>query len=222
MTTKTLDRLQVDIKDVKAESGEFEAILSTPTVDRDGEIIDPKAFEPLPDYIPIDIDHSMSVSTTVGSGVPYYDGDVLKFRGSFASTALGQEVRTLVVEGHVRKMSVAFMNARREVDPDDERVHIRQAELLNAAIVPIPSNREADIVAAKASDMKATKAERLQQIHDLAVANGAECKHAPAAEEKSTDTDPEPAAAPAAAAPAEVTVAPQALAALAEAEALLA
>jgi hypothetical protein len=104
--TKTFGVLDCEMKQVKASpSGEFEAILSVPTVDRDGEVVDAKAFEPLPDYIPIDIDHGMSVESTVGSGTPFYDGDVLKFRGSFASTPLGQQVRSLVVEGHVRKMS---------------------------------------------------------------------------------------------------------------------
>jgi hypothetical protein len=204
MTTKAFGIVDVEIKavDPDDDAGMFEAILSAPTLDRDGEIIDAKAFEPLPDHITIDIDHGMSVATTVGSGVPFYDGDLLKFRGSFSTIPRAQEVRTLVAEGHVRKMSVAFMNARTEVDPDDERPHIRSAELLNAAIVPIPSNREASILAAKAH-AAALSDERL-------------------ADETSTGTDPEPAAAPAAAAPAEVTVDPKALAALAEAEALLA
>jgi len=136
----------VDTKD--DGPGEFEAVLSAPTVDRDGEVIDPKAFEPLPDHITIDVDHGMSVGTTVGSGVPFYDGDLLMFRGTFSSLPRAQEVRTLVQEGHIRKMSVAFRDAER--DEKDGIPHITRAELLNAAIVPIPSNREADILAAKA------------------------------------------------------------------------
>lgn len=214
--TSTINRFDVDIKAVtEGGDGEFEAVLSAPTVDRDGEIIDARAFEPLPDYIPIDVDHGMSVTSTVGSGVPYYDGDILKLRGSFATTQLGQEVRTLVTERHVRKMSVAFMSAQRA---DDEQgvPHVVKAELLNAAIVAIPSNREADILAAKALDLKATKGQSLQQIHDLAAAAGAECstKSTEATEAKAPDpaacqtcghvpaaTDPEDAAAPAAAVP---------------------
>jgi HK97 family phage prohead protease len=128
---------------------DFESVLSAPTLDRDGEVIDSRAFEPLPDHIPIDVDHAMSVEKTVASGQPFYDGDVLMFRGRFASTPLGQLTHTLVKEGHIRSMSVAFMNARTETDPADERVHIRQAELLNAGIVAIPSNREALMTAVK-------------------------------------------------------------------------
>lgn len=206
----TLNRFDVDIKAPGDGSGEFEAVLSAPTIDRDGEIIDAKAFEPLPEYIPIDVDHGMSVTSTVGSGVPFYDGETLKLRGTFATTELGQEVRTLVVEKHIRKMSVAFMSAQRAED-EDGVAHIVKAELLNAAIVAIPSNREADILAAKALDLKVTKAASLQQIHDLAAAAGAECatKAAPADETKtSTDTDPEDAPAPAGADPlADVAVA---------------
>lgn len=176
----------VDMKAVN-DSGEFEAILSMPTLDRDMEVIDARAFEPLPDYIPIDIDHGMSVTSTVGSGTPYYEGDVLKFKGSFASTPLGQEVRTLVVEGHVRKMSVAYMGSQYEPDENDGFLHLRKAELLNAAIVAIPSNRQADILAAKSVELteaKQSKAATLQQVHDLCVSAGAECKAAPAADTK--------------------------------------
>lgn len=181
LTTCTIGKVDVTVKavaDSKDPNGEFEAILSAPTMDRDGEVVDAKAFEPLPDRIPIDIDHGMSVRTTVGSGKPFYDGDLLRIRGAFASTQLGQEVRTLVTEGHITKMSVAFMDPKREVK--DGVPHVTSGELLNAAIVAIPSNREADITAAKAAlkvgaRNSASDAERLQAIHDLAVENGADC-----------------------------------------------
>lgn len=133
-------------------NGAFEVILSAPTVDRDGEVIDAKAFDPLPDHITFDIDHGMSVTTTVGSGVPAYDGEMLKVSGTFASTPLAQEVRTLVTEGHIRSTSVAFMEPKREVK--DGVPHIVKAELLNGAFVCIPSNREALVVGAKAAALE--------------------------------------------------------------------
>jgi hypothetical protein len=129
-------------------NGSFEAILSAPTLDRDGEVIDAKAFEPLPDRIPIDIDHGMTVATTVGSGQPYYDGDVLKIKGTFSSIPRAQELRTLVTEGHIGRMSVTFMGAERSTK--DGVPHVERGELLNAAFVPIPSNREAAVLVAKA------------------------------------------------------------------------
>ena len=57
-------------------------------------------------------------------------------------------MRTLVEEGHIRTTSVAFMDARRE--QKDGVAHITKAELLNGAFVPIPSNREALVLTAKA------------------------------------------------------------------------
>lgn len=126
----------------------YDITLSMPTVDRDGEVIEVRAFEPLPKgRLPIDVDHGMSTLTTVGSGVAEYVGDRLVLRDfRFASTHLGGEVKTLVDEGHVSKVSVAFMSAMRVTK--NGIPHIVKAELLNAAIVAIPSNREADIVLA--------------------------------------------------------------------------
>jgi len=210
--------------DTTDPNGEFEAILSVPVLDRDGEVIDGKAFEPLPETIPIHAFHDFSDPVAVAS--PFYNGDVLMARGVFDPDASAQTIRSKVGRS-IRYMSVGFMGTERaEVDGVP---HITSAELLEASFVSVPSNREAAILAVKAHreafELKATKGDRLQQIHDLAVANGAACesKAAPAAEVKSpTDTDPKKAAAPAAASPADVTVGMARLAALrAEAELLL-
>lgn len=165
-------------------NGAFEAILSTASKDRDGEVVEAKAFLPLPERIHIDHDHGMSVLSTVGSGVPFYEGDVLKIKGTFASTAKGQEVRALVAEEHITRMSVAFINAKRTVK--EGVPHVTSAELLNAAFVAIPANDEALVTAAKAAvklgARNSTKdAERLQAAHDLLVENGALCGKAKAA-----------------------------------------
>lgn len=201
-----MNRLHATIKSTstnKDGSGSFEAVLSVPTVDRDNEVIDAKAFDPLPDHITIDIDHAMSVEKTIGSGVPYYDGDTLKFKGTFASHPLAQMVRGLIDEGHIRTMSVAFMpGGEWELDEKDGKNHLRKGELLNAGIVGIPSNREALITASKSlvadvSDMLAatTKAGarhstqdlgHIQAAHDALKALGAECE----LKTSSTDDDP--------------------------------
>lgn len=134
-----------------ANDGTFEAIMSAPTLDRDGEVIDSLAFAPLPSKITVDIDHAMSVRSVVGSGEPFYDeAGLLKIRGRFASTPLAQEVRTLVKEGHVDRMSVTFRAAQRDIGEDGMQ-HVRKGELLNVAFVVIPSNREAAVLAAKAA-----------------------------------------------------------------------
>jgi len=200
------------VEDDEADpNGSFEVVLSAPSLDRDGEIIQAKAFEPLPDHITFDVDHGMSTGTTVGSGVPSYDGDVLKVAGTFSSIPRAQEVRTLVREGHIRTTSVAFLNAER--DTKDGITHITRAELLNGAFVPIPANRDALVLSAKSYTEKVgsrnsmNDAQRLQTIHDMAVENGAMC-------------DAPKAAAPKAATPS-VSVLTEAAFALAEADLIL-
>ena len=63
------------------------------TLDRDGEVIDAKAFDPLPDHITFDIDHGMSAATTVASGRPHFDGTSSRFRALLLEPR-AQEVRT--------------------------------------------------------------------------------------------------------------------------------
>jgi HK97 family phage prohead protease len=139
------------VKAVEGDSphGDFEVLLSTPDLDRDGEVIDTGAFEPLPDHITFDVDHGMSTTTTVGSGVPRYENGNLVVRGAFASTPLAQEVRALVGEGHIRTTSVAYMAPKFEVK--DGVRHVVRAELLNGAFVAVPANRQALVLAAKSA-----------------------------------------------------------------------
>jgi HK97 family phage prohead protease len=165
-------------------NGAFELILSAPTEDRDGEVIEKGAFNPLPDHIPMDIDHEMSVAGTVGSGTPFYDEDgMLRVKGGFASTAKAQEARALVNEGHIRTASVAFIRKDAKKAGDGVR-HITKAELLNGAFVAVPSNRDALVLASK-SALEAvekvgarnsrTDAQMIQTSHDHMVALGATC-----------------------------------------------
>ncbi len=127
-------------------NGEFEAVLSVPVVDRDGEVVDAGCFNPLPAEIPIHKFHDFS--SPVATAVPFYDGDVLKAKGVFDPDADSQAIRQKVGRS-IRYMSVGFMAAERA---DQEGVpHITKAELLEASFVSVPSNREAAILAVKAA-----------------------------------------------------------------------
>lgn len=178
-----------EVKSIASEhpNGEFEVILSAQTVDRDGEVIDAKAFEPLPESIPFHAFHDFH--DPIGRGTPFYDGDVLKARGIFASTPRAQEIRTLVSEGIIGHTSVGFMGASRK-GGEDGTPHITKGELLEGSFVSVPSNREAAVLMAKSFDAylkagsrnSAKDAERLQAIHDLAVDNGASCASTDATE----------------------------------------
>lgn len=135
----------IENSDSDAPHGGFTAILSTPSLDRDGDRLNRDEWvEPLPERLPLDIDHGMSVADTVGSFHPYFDGDTLMMDATFASTPRAQEVRALVQEGHISNVSVAFMTDKSKKDGQASR------ELLNAGIVNTPANREAVILASKA------------------------------------------------------------------------
>jgi HK97 family phage prohead protease len=167
--------------------GAFEAILSAPTKDRDGDTLLPDEWKmPLPDKITVDIDHDMSVRGTIGSAKPWIDekGN-LRISGTFARTPLAQEVRMLMADGHIDKTSVAFMSEP-STTKDGKTVKVR--ELLNAAVVAIPSNREAAILEVRGLKAGARNssidAAHVQAIHDHALALGADPKGAPKADPK--------------------------------------
>lgn len=168
---------EVKALDSDDPNGEFEVVLSMPTLDRDDEVIDAKAFEPLPDSIPFHAFHDFT--QPVGRASPVYDGDRLVARGFYASTPDAQLIRAKVAEGVIGHTSVGFMAPKREVV--EGKTHIVKAELLEGSFVSVPSNREAAILAAKsmqkvgarnsASDLAA-----IQAIHDSAATLGADCE----------------------------------------------
>jgi HK97 family phage prohead protease len=187
-------RLNVEVKSVDDSEyphGEFVAILSKPTTDRDNEVVAAKAFDPLPDHITIDIDHALKTAGVVGSGTPYYDGDTLMVKGRFASTALGQEVRALVAEGHIRTMSVAFRKAQKEAK--DGATVITKAELLNAAFVAVPANPEALVLSSKAGARHSkTDRDHIAAIVEAVMGLGWSCPNCnPPAEESEKSADDE-------------------------------
>ena len=175
---KTFAVAEVKTAESDNPNGEFEIIMSTDAVDRDGESILKGAFDPLPESIPVHAFHDFH--DPVGRAFPSYnDKGQLVGRGFFAGTPRAQEIRQLVVDGVVDRTSVGFMGAERK---SAEGVpEIVSAELLEVSFVSVPSNREAAVLAVKAADAKAGSrnsskdAERLQNIHDLAVENGAVC-----------------------------------------------
>ena len=170
-----------EVKSAQSENpnGEFEIIMSTDSVDRDGERILKGAFDPLPESIPVHAFHDFN--DPIGRAVPTYAEDGrLVGRGFFAGTARAQEIRQLVTDGVVGHSSVGFMAAERK-DGEDGVPEIKSAELLEVSFVSVPSNRDAAVLAIKDAGTKAgarnssKDSERLQSIHDLAVANGAIC-----------------------------------------------
>lgn len=159
-------------------SGEFEAILSTPQLDRDGETVETKAFDPLPKSLPIHYAHDwLSGNPPIGVGEPFYDGDVLKIKGRFAPTERAQEFRTLVNGGFITSMSAGFNVLKRKGKS------ILKGDLFEGSLTATPVNVGALVLASKSmrpvvkagARNSSTDSTRLQQIHDLSVENGAAC-----------------------------------------------
>jgi len=158
--------------------GEFDIILSNATCDRDGDVLRPDQWvQPLPESIPISVDHSASVTDVIGSGRPFIDQDGnLRVKGTFASSPAAQHVRSLVAEGHVRSVSVEFVRRK------------GGNELIGGAFVNVKSNTEARVLSAKsrvfgaavnAVVVEGKSAEdagnaMLQAIHDASVHLGAD------------------------------------------------
>lgn len=149
MTTRTKSAT-ADVHAVENDSphGSFEAIISTPSLDRDGDRLTPDGWKtPLPDHIPISVNHAMTADSIIGSGRPFIDtAGNLRVRGTFASTELGQTVRSLVNDGHLRTLSVEFLEQRGAKSAGPSR-----RELVGASLVYLPSNRDARVLSSKAA-----------------------------------------------------------------------
>ena len=139
--------LNLTLKAVKTDDGpgEFEAILSTTQVDRDGETVKAGALNPLPANIPVYYQHDWRTGALpVAKATPFYDGDLLKVKGTFASTARGQEMRSLVTEGVVEAMSVGFIKSQ------SRGKVISKGTLIEGSFTGIPINTGSKVLASKA------------------------------------------------------------------------
>lgn len=171
-------------------TGEFEAILSTSVEDRDGEVIASGAFDPLPESIPVYYQHDwQQKALPIGRGTPFYDEDgSLRIKGYYGSDDRAQSVRKAVGEGLVDSMSAGYLPLQKK--RSQGKAMVVKADLFEGSMTAIPVNKTALVTASKAieddAEVKAgarnsgQDATRLQQIHDLAVENGAVCVSAKA------------------------------------------
>ena len=162
-----------------SDTGEFDAILSTPTLDRDGESLASASWKQPLQRISITVDHTGSVADVVASGQPYLASDgSLRLKGKFSATEKGQQVRQLVVGGDIDSLSVEFLRSKAA---DGAPVH----ELTGASFVLLPANVDAKVLSAKSFNeqlsviLKAASAggdaSLVQAIHDAAGHLGAAC-----------------------------------------------
>ena len=131
----------------RLDGGGFVAVVSDGETDRDGEIVLPYALFPLPESIPVHLDHTMRAASVVARGRPYYDLDRLMIDAVFASTGDAQEVRQKVAEGVLDSLSIVFIGKEWR-DIDGVRTCVK-GELLAADLVSVPSNSRARVLSVR-------------------------------------------------------------------------
>lgn len=165
-----------EITSVDKDTGTFSAVLSTPEKDREGETLHSNEWKDFPARIPINTDHDMTVDGTVGSATPVLQADgTVHIEGTFASTPKGQNMRTLVKEGHVTTMSVEFMRSRTPSTEKGGSPTVTR-ELIGGAFTPYPMNPNAKVLASKSGARNSkSDAANIQTVHDASMALGADC-----------------------------------------------
>lgn len=129
----------------KAEDGGLWAMVSTNSVDRTGDIIEPSAFVNLNDYLqknPVILFGHDHWKPPIGKAV---DGKILDnglaLKIVFADTPLGREVQYLYDNGFMNAFSVGVIPI--EYEPIDTGYRFKKVELVEVSAVPVPANREA-------------------------------------------------------------------------------
>lgn len=142
--------LPMTLKAVESDgAGEFEAILSTSVEDRDGEVVAPGAFEPLPESIPVYYQHDwQQKALPIGRGTPFYDEDGnLRIKGYYGSDDRAQSVRKAVGEGLVDSMSAGYLPLQKK--RVSGKAMVVKADLFEGSMTAIPVNKTALVTASK-------------------------------------------------------------------------
>lgn len=154
----------------------YQAWASTGAVDRHGEIVAPRSFANLSDYVAknpvIFYDHAWATwdapspgSLPIGKAISARvvrreagDAEGLRLSWVFSELPFAQDVKYLVDVGVLNSMSIGFRPLKWDHDEDGRRVYT-QVELLEVSVVGIPANQEAEIIrAASARDVEQVRA----------------------------------------------------------------
>jgi len=142
--TKTIEATIEDAGGTDEGPGEFTVALTTPDLDREGDELHGDEWElPLPGQITFVNDHTHKVNSIVGSAIPVLEGENIVCRGTYATTANGQDTRKLVKGKHLTHVSVAYREKR---GPSGRPIR----ELINGSFVVVPANTRAMVLASKA------------------------------------------------------------------------
>jgi HK97 family phage prohead protease len=167
---------------VETDSGGFRGYASRfLNIDRQGDIVLPGAFaKALPEFMAdgglVLADHDNRTGSVIGTLIDAReDQNGLLVDVQFSATKAGQEVRRLMTEKALRKMSISFYAKPAKLTekqvhgvwsnfgykPDERQKMLAKSgakmigavsEIVEVSVVPIPANPEADILAVKSFD----------------------------------------------------------------------
>lgn len=139
-----------------SDSGGFYAVASDGLVDRDGEVIAPRALWWTGETLPVGIDHGGSAKDVIARARPIYVGEELHIDATFGSSPEAQVVRTKVQEGILTDLSIVFFAARDGWRDVDGVRTLMNGELLGVDIVRIPSNSRARVLSVRSHNPAAS------------------------------------------------------------------
>lgn len=128
-----------EAKGVDNGNGDFEVVMTSESVDRDGDVILADGWD-FSHYLknPVVLWGHDFLGTPIGKVTEIRrEGNSWIAKGVFASTDKAQECRKLYDEGILKTVSVGFIIRKRKGNVIEEK------ELLELSFVPIPSNRDA-------------------------------------------------------------------------------
>lgn len=141
---------------LKAASGGFDSIITTPRLDRDGEVVVPTGIRNRDAYMTNPMvfwAHEWAYNPAaepVGKATRLdVFGDRIESSAEFAPTTKAQNVRALVEGGFVRRTSVGMDHMAVELRGGIP--HVVAWDLLEYSIVPMPANTDATITGVKSA-----------------------------------------------------------------------
>jgi HK97 family phage prohead protease len=151
-----------DVRDVNKAKREVTHVISTSSIDRAGDIVDPSGWQ-LDQYLRnpvVLIDHDYSVRSIIGRAVDVgVTEEGLVATTQFHDKGLGAEAFELVKAGMAKAWSVGFVGRKVEfIKDEDDKVtglHFKQQELLEYSLVAVPMNPDAVMNAIKAGVSRA-------------------------------------------------------------------
>jgi HK97 family phage prohead protease len=157
------------------DAGELEGYVSVfNNVDQGGDVVLPGAFKKtLADWsnarqpLPLIADHQLTTEGVIGSVVQAREDTYgLNVRARFSSIPKAQEIRTRMIEGHVRGMSFTYEPKRSHMgEKDGRRVrYLQEVRIFEATITPFPMNQLALASAKAGPDDFAADTERLARL----------------------------------------------------------